>query len=38
LAILDALERGDGETAQCLVADRVDRTVKNAAPMKKWTR
>ena len=37
LAILDALERG-GEAAQCLVADYVNRTVKNAAPMKKGTR
>jgi DNA-binding GntR family transcriptional regulator len=38
LANLDALESGDGEAAQCLVADHVNRTVKNAAPRKKGTR
>ncbi len=38
LAILDALERGDGEAARRLMADHVDRTVENTAPMKKGIR
>ena len=38
LAILDALERGDGEVARRLTTEHVDRTVENAAPMKKGTR
>jgi GntR family transcriptional regulator, transcriptional repressor for pyruvate dehydrogenase complex len=38
LAVLAALERGDSKAARRLVADHVDRTVENAASMKKGTR
>jgi GntR family transcriptional regulator, transcriptional repressor for pyruvate dehydrogenase complex len=38
LAIIDALDRGDGEAARRLMADHVDRTVENTVPMKKGTR
>ena len=35
LAILDALEMGDGEAARRLMTEHVDRTVENAAPVRK---
>jgi GntR family transcriptional regulator, transcriptional repressor for pyruvate dehydrogenase complex len=38
LAILDELERGDGKAARRLMTEHVDRTVENAAPIKKGTR
>lgn len=38
LAILAALERGDGEAARRLMTDHVDCTVEDTAPMKKGTR
>jgi GntR family transcriptional repressor for pyruvate dehydrogenase complex len=38
LAILDALERGDGEAARRLMTEHVDRTVENVAPVKKGAR